>query len=53
MPFFVGDHVTCNAAKVLGNKHAMQRYGTEKELLGGVQRIEGKGHNVKYIVHFD
>ena len=27
MPFFVGDHVTYNATKVLGNKHAKQRYG--------------------------
>ncbi|KAL5491882.1 hypothetical protein EMCRGX_G017248 [Ephydatia muelleri] len=56
MPFLVGDRVTCNAAKVLGNKHAKQRYGRlfkEKELLGDVQRIDGKGRSVKYIVYFD
>ena len=56
MPFFVGDRVTSNAAKVLGNKHAKQRYGRlfkEKELLGCVQRIEGKGRCIKYIVYFD
>ena len=55
MPF-VGDHVTCNAAKVLGNRHAKQRYGTlfkEIELLVSVQRIEVKGRSVKYIVYFD
>ena len=52
MPF-VGDR---NAAKVLGNRHAKQRYGTlfkEIELLVGVQRIEVKGRSVKYIVYFD
>ena len=46
MPFLVGDRVTCNAAKVLGNEHAKQRYGRlfkEKELLGDVQRSDGKG----------
>ena len=56
MPFLVGDRVTCNAAKVLGNKHAKQRYGRlfkEKELLGDVERIDGKGRSVKYIVYFD
>ena len=45
MPFFVGDRVTCNAAKVLGNQHAKQRYGTlfkEKELgVCGELRIKG------------
>ena len=49
MPFFVGDR---NAAKVLGKKHAKQRYGRlfkEKEHLGCVQRIEGKGRSIKYI----
>ena len=49
MPFLVGDRVTCNAAKVLGNKHAKQRNGRlfkEKELLGDVQRMDGKGPSV-------
>eukprot|EP00731_Ephydatia_muelleri_P016996 Em0010g94a len=34
MPFFVGDRVTCNAAKVLGNQHAKQRSpkATEEEI---------------------
>ena len=52
---FVGDCVTCNAAKVLGNKHAKQRYGrlfNETKLLGGVLRIKGKGRSVKCIVYF-
>ena len=56
IPFLVGDRVTCNAAKVLGKYHAKQRYGRlfkEKELLGDVQRIDGKGRSVKYIVYFD
>ena len=55
MPFLVGDRVTCNAAKVLGNKHAKQRYGrlfNETKLLGGVQRINGKGRSVKCIIYF-
>ena len=35
----------------IGNKHAKQRNGRlfkEKELLGDVQRIDGKGRSVKY-----
>ena len=51
MPFFVGDRVTCNAATVLGNQHAKQRYGTQRT--PGVRRIEGKGRSVKYIVYCD
>ena len=53
MPFLVGDRVTCNGAKVLGNKHAKQRYGrlfNETKLLGG--RINGKGRSVKCIIYF-
>ena len=49
MPFLVGDRVTCNGAKILGNKHAKQRYGrlfNETKLLGGVQRINGKGRSL-------
>ena len=47
MPFLVDDHVICNAAKVLGDKHAKQKYMygrlfKEKELLVDVQRIKGK-----------
>ena len=56
MPFLAGDRVTCNAAKVLGNKHAKQRYGrlfNETKLLGGVQRINGKGCSFKCIIFFN
>ena len=55
MPFLVDDRVTCNGAKILGNKHAKQRYGrlfNETKLLGGVQRINGKGRSVKCIIYF-
>ena len=55
MPFLVGDRVACNGAKILGNKHAKQRYGrlfNETKLLGGVQRINGKGRSVKRIIYF-
>ena len=56
MPFLVDNRVTCHAAKVLGEKRANLRYGRlfkEKELLVDVQRIEGKGRSIKYIVYFD
>ena len=54
MPFLVGDRVRCNAAKVLYRhqtcKAEVGRLFKEKELLGDVQRIDGKGPSVKYIV---
>ena len=54
MPFFVGDRVTCNAAMVLGNEHAKQRYGTLKNSSGVcMQRIEGKGRSIKCIVYLN
>ena len=54
MAISVGDHVVCNADKVMGNKPAKQRYSKlfRKELQGLVQGTEGSGRN-KYVVCFD
>ena len=46
MPFLVSDRVACNAAKVLEEKDAKQRYGRlfkEKELLGVCRELRIKG----------
>ena len=58
MPFFVGDSVTCNAAKgYRGEKmlsRGMERFLRKKNSLGVCRsRIEGKGRSGKYIVYFD
>eukprot|EP00731_Ephydatia_muelleri_P004705 Em0002g881a len=55
MPLSVGDRVSCSASKVLGKKPAKQRFGrlsTTKELYGIVQKPEGTGRSVKYVVYF-